>query len=228
MGNNQDKEIENPYTSLQKGWSDKLQKAERRNGVFAFSLCVSTLALVASVLGNVYLSVFRAPIPYVLQVDANQRAVYAGHLTARTEEVKEEWIPSQLISFVERWRTVTPDNTMQKRMITNLYCMVTDRGQSFERLNEYFKDDNNNPFELNTEVTINTRVSSILKQTTNSWIVEWEETTRSLDGRIIDDPITYKVNLYIGKSEPSSDCYEGNPLGLYVRQLEWTRVQKVS
>lgn len=228
MNKKQEEDNDNPYTALQKGWTDKLQKAERRNNVSAFALCLLSVGLMASVFGNVYLSVFRAPVPYVLQVDENQRAVYAGHLTASSERVKEEWIPSQLIQFVERWRTVTPDNTLQKRMITNLYCMVNENGQSQEKLNEYFQQDKNNPFELNTEVSISTQISSILKQTANTWIVEWIETTRGMDGRIIDEPLTYKVNLYLAKGEPTGDCFEGNPLGLYVKQMEWTRVQKVS
>lgn len=228
MDTKNNSENENPYASLQKAWTDKLQKAERKNGVFVLALCFLVIALLGSVTGNIYLSVFRQPVPYVLQVDENQRAVYAGHLTASTERVKEEWIPSQLISFVENWRTVTPDNTLQKRMIGNLYCMVHDNSQSKQRLNEYFQEDKNNPFEINTEVSINTQISSILKQTSNTWIVEWVETTRTMDGKVTGEPIVYKVNLLLAKGEPTTNCFEGNPLGLYVRQLDWTRVQKVS
>lgn len=219
---------ENPYTALQKGWTDKLQRAERRNSQFAFGMFLLVLALFVSVTGNVYLSVFRSPVPYVLKVDEMNRATYAGHLTAENGAIKEDWVPSQLISFVENWRTVTPDNTLQKRMITNLYCMVNETDQSKERLNEYFREKKNNPFELNTKVSINTQISSILKQTSNTWIVEWTETVRELNGRVIEKPRTYKVNLLLGKGQPTNDCYEGNPLGLYVKQLDWTTVQKVS
>lgn len=113
-------------------------------------------------------------------------------------------------------------------MITHLYCMVNDSDQSRERLNEYFRQKKNNPFELNTKVTINTSISSILKQTSNTWIVEWTETVRELNGRVRDKPTTYKVNLLLAKGKPTDDCYEGNPLGLYIRQLDWTGVQTVS
>ena len=80
----------------------------------------------------------------------------------------------------------------------------------------------------NTSVSINTQISSILKQTASTWIVEWTETVRELDGRIKGDVRTYKVNLLLAKGQPTNDCYEGNPLGLYVTQLDWATVQKVS
>ena len=172
---------ENPYTSLQKAWSDKLQQAERRNSVFALAIFVETAALVCCVLAVIYLSLFRSPTPYVLKIDDTNRVSFGGLLERTDSDIKAEWIPSQLIAFVQNWRTVTPDNTLQKRMITDLYCMLPENAQSLQRFNEYFRDDKHNPFEINTTVSVNARISSILRQTASSWIVEWTETVRAMD-----------------------------------------------
>ena len=160
----------------------------------------------------------------MLKVDEASRVSFGG-LLARDLSVTDELIPSQIMDFVERWRTVTPDNTMQKRLVTRLYCMVTDRAPSRERLNEYFRDDANDPFERNENLSVSTEIRQVSKLAGATWQVEWYETTRAHDGRIEGDraDVERDADRRAGAGRPS--CLEGNPLGLYVQELSWTRAR---
>lgn len=214
---------DNPYTQLERGWTDQLQKAQRRNTAAMGANVLLTIALVSSVFLNFYLALFREPVPYVLELDSHKRVNFGGYLT-QSSPLKDEYIPSQLINFVESWRTVTPDNTMQKKLATRLYCMLPSNSASITKMNEYFRDKKNNPFEINTQYSVATEIKSILRQTGQTWAVEWRETIRTLDGKIDSEPKLYKVLMVLSKAKPGQECMEGNPLGLYVSQLNWTTV----
>ena len=212
------------YLSLQRAWSDKLQQADARNRAQLALIAILAMGLVALAGGVLYLAVFRAPTPYVLEVDEVSGVRFGGFLDTDLS-VTDELIPSQIMGFVERWRAVTPDNTMQKRLVTRLYCMVSERAPARARLNEYFRDDANNPFERNENLSVSTEIRQVSKLAGATWQVEWYETTRAHDGLVVGDRQTYKATLIVEKGAVDPTCLEGNPLGLYVQELSWTRAR---
>ena len=212
------------YTSLVRGWTDKRQqdRAQIRAQLALIAMLSTGLVVLAGAV--LYLAVFRAPTPYVLEVDEVSGVRFGGFLDTDLS-VTDELVPSQIMGFVERWRTVTPDNTMQKRLVTRLYCMVSARAPARERLNEYFRDDANNPFERNENLSVTTEIRQVSKLAGATWQVEWYETTRAHDGLVVGDRQTFKATLIVEKGAVDTACLEGNPLGLYVQELSWTRAR---
>ena len=212
------------YVSLERAWTDRRQQDRaqiRGQLVLIAMLSTGLVALAGAVL---WLAVFRAPTPYVLKVDEVSGVSFGGFLDTDLS-VTDELIPSQIMDFVERWRTVTPDNTMQKRLVTRLYCMVSARAPARERLNGYFRDDANNPFERNENLSVSTEIRQVSKLAGATWQVEWYETTRAHDGLVVGERQTFKATLIVEKGAIDATCLEGNPLGLYVQELSWTRAR---
>ena len=212
------------FRSLEHDWTDKLQKERHRNRALTAAVVMLALTLVPFAAAVLYLALFRVPEPYVLQVDDRNAVSFGGRLSDDFS-ITDEMIPSQLMAFVENWRTVTPDNTQQKRRVSRLYCMVTDRAPARERLNEYFRDSANDPFERNVNLSVTTEIRQISKLSGATWQVEWYETTRAHDGRIEGDRATWRATLIAEQGRVQPACLEGNPLGIYVQELNWTQAR---
>jgi len=219
-----EEEVGADYTSLQHSWTDQLQKSKNRERVLIGTVGLLVVALVLFAVAVLYLALFRAPKPYVLKVDEANNVSLAGYLEDGFS-ITDEMIPSQIMRFVENWRTVTPDNTQQKRMATRLFCMVTDRAPARSELIEYFRTPSNDPFERNRNASVTTDIRQISKLSGSTWQVEWYETKRAHDGRVEGDRQTWRATMIVepGKTQPV--CLEGNPLGLYVQQLNWTQAR---
>ncbi len=212
------------FRSLEHDWTDKLQKERHRNRALTAAIAVLALVLALFAAALLYLALFRGPEPYVLEVDESGKVSFGGRLSSDFS-VTDEMIPSQLMDFVENWRTVTPDNTQQKRRIARLYCMVTDRAPSRERLNEYFREPQNDPFKRNVNLSVTTEIRQISKLSGATWQVEWYETTRAHDGRIEGERATWRATLIAEQGRVQPACLEGNPLGIYVQELNWTQAR---
>ena len=214
-----------PFDQLKTGaWSNELVRAKRQlSGQVTANVFLSFIVLILTLL-VVYLAFFRQPKPYVLEVDTTGAVAFKGFI--EQEMVSgEKFIPSQLMAFVENWRTVTPDNTMQKRNIKRLYCMAPKASSTFNKLNEYFRTSGNDPFKKNENGSVWTQTRQVSKLAGNTYQIEWYETERLHDGSIVGSPSLHKATMIIEQRSIDTDCIEGNPLGIYVMDLNWTIVQ---
>lgn len=215
---------EPPFDQLNPGaWRDETTRAKRQlSGQVTANVILASICFLLTVL-LVYLAFFRQPKPYVLEVDQSGAVTFSGFLE-QGDLSAEKYIPSQIISFVEHWRTVTPDNTMQKRYIKRLYCKVPRRAPAYHKLNEYFRTPGNDPWDKNDSSSVSTRMRSISKLAGSTYQVEWYETERQHDGVVFGAPTHHKATMIIEQRTVDTDCIEGNPLGVYVMDLDWTLV----
>ena len=213
-----------PFEELQRGYRDDLSQYRKQLNTSMLLNVAMGLALVGSAAAIVYLAAFRLPAMHVVEVDGNNNVRYAGEVSAQ-RVLGDEFLPSQIMSFIENWRIVTPDNTMQKLNINRLYCMVPKQSSAFTKMNDYFRTPANDPFERNTDLSVSTRIRQISKLSGSTWQAEWYETTREHDGRIVEDKTPMKATLIIDRNKVESECWEGNPLGMYVMDVNWTNVR---
>ena len=210
--------------SLRSGYSSKTSQLNSRlNKQIAVNGMLS-LAVVALTAATLYLAVFRTTDPYVLEVDENNNVSYGGPLTS-TLQMGDEYTAPELGEFIEYWRTVTPDNTMQKRNITRLYCMIPKGSVTETKMNGYFTNDQNDPFVKNKNLSVATRIRQISKLDGSTWQVEWYETSRSHDGTVIAENSLVKGTMIVEKTKPDPNCREGNPLGVYIMDINWTNIR---
>jgi len=182
-----------------------------------------SIAIVMLVISNTYFAMFRQPRDYVIEVDSLNRVTYGGALDAQIVNW-EPYLPNEIIRFTENWRMVTGDNTMQKRAAQRLYCMLIPETASSTRMDEYYKDPSNNPFEVNQEFTRTISMRNILQQSERTWQVEFAETTRLHNGEVVGEERIYKTQMVISRGEPRQSCMETNPLGIYVTDINWSNV----
>ncbi len=213
-----------PFDELQHGYRDDVSRYRKQLASSMLLNVVMGIALAGTAAAVVYLAAFRLPPTYVLEVDGDNNVRFAGEITAQ-QVLGDEYLPSQIMSFIENWRTVTPDNTMQKRIITRLYCMVPKRALTFAKMNDFFREPANDPFERNKNLSVSTRIRQISKLSGSTWQAEWYETTREHDGNIVEDRTPMKATMIIDRNKVGSDCMEGNPLGMYVMDVNWTKVR---
>lgn len=212
------------YTSLSRGWSDKLQQAEARGKTQSALIALLSLALVIVSLAAIYFAAFRQPLPYVLRVDEVNGVSFGGYLEGGFEG-GEELTPSQLMAFVEHWRTVTPDNTQQKRYVTRLYCMASVNAPARDALNDYFRTPANDPFVRNRNTSVSTEMRQVSRLAGATWQIEWYETLREHDGMVSGERQTFRATMIVERGPVDRACIEANPLGLYVQDLSWVQVR---
>lgn len=214
-------EEENPYAALARGWSQRLKKLERQNGALVITLLFMGLAIAALGASTLYLAFFRDPAPYVVHMNDENRVTFGGYLTERLTD-RDDMIPSELIDFVEFWRSVTPDNAMQQKLVRRLHCMVPERSPAYDEMRDYYTDAESDPFKRNRRVSVEPRVATILKVTGQTWTVEWEEIARSHSGELLGDPVPFRANVIVSRGTPDDKCRQSNPAGVYVNQMSWT------
>lgn len=216
----------NPYTELgakESGSTNPALKAHKQIIAAHTVIFIMSIAIVTLVISNIYFAVFKQPRDYVLEVDSQNRVIYGGALDAQLVSW-EPYIPNEIIRFIENWRMVTGDNTMQKRAASRLYCMLIPETAASTRMDEYYRAPENNPFEINQEHTRTVNMRTILQQSERTWHVEFSEITRNHNGDIVGDEEVFKSQMVISRGEARQSCMENNPLGIYVTDMNWSNV----
>ena len=216
---------DNPYTELGRGRGTSnvaLKQHKQLLAAYSAIFCLS-LAIVGLVASNVYFAVFKQPRDYILEVDGLNRVTYGGALDAQLHNI-DPYMPNEIIRFIENWRIVTGDNTMQKIAANRLYCMMIPESAASTRMNDYYKDPTNNPFEVNTNRTRTINMRNILQHSEKTWHVEFIETTRNHNGDIMGEAARFKAQMIISRGTPRDSCMETNPLGVYVTDINWSSV----
>lgn len=215
----------NPYTELGSkpaGSTNPALKAHKQIIAAQTVIFFMSIAIVVLAMSNVYFAVIKQPRDYVLEVDSQNRVTYGGALDAHIVKW-EAYMPNVIISYIENWRTVTGDNTMQKIAANRLYCMLIPETAASTRIDDYYKDPVNNPFEVNKEKTRTVNMRNILQQSEKTWHVEFAETTRNHNGDVMGRE-RFKAQMVVTRGEPRESCMESNPLGIYITDINWSSV----
>lgn len=215
----------NPFTDLGKrrSSSDPVSKQHKLLIASYTVIFFMSLAIVALVMSNIYFAVFRQPLNHVLEVDKENRVTYGGALDSKLVNI-DPYMPNEIIRYIENWRTVTGDNTMQKIAANRLYCMMIPETAASTRMDNYYRDPSNNPFEVNKQATRTVSIRNILQQTEKTWQVEFSETSRNHNGEVMGKPTVFKAQMVISRGTPRDACRRNNPLGTYVTDINWSNV----
>ncbi len=218
-------DLSNPYIELgEKGGASDVQSRQHKQLIAANTvIVVLSLVIVCLLISNVYFAVLRQPRDYVLEVDSRNRVSYGGALDTTLQSI-DPYVPSEIIRFVENWRMVTGDNAMQKIAAKRLYCMLIPDTAAANRIDAYYQNAINNPFEINKKSTRTVSLRNILQQTERTWQVEFTQTLRNHSGEVIGNEERLKAQLVISRGAPRDSCLESNPLGTYITDINWSMV----
>lgn len=182
------------------------------------------LLLLQGILVAAYVSLAsRARItPYVVEVDRHGRALALGPVEPLTR-TDERFLRYQLSLFVRDLRTVSADPATQRDLLYRAYAHVDGTARTF--LDQYFTRPGNDPRLLARQLVRTVYVTAVLPvPDSTSWRVQWEEheTPRNFGSPSVS---AWEAYLTVRIVPPqTTDVIHNNPLGLYVTEINWTRV----
>lgn len=215
---------ETPYQRARQEWDRRMgastvQAANWRRSTFGligllFFACAAIL----------YLGAQPKLVPQIIEVDKLGEPKYLG---PADRTALREWKPStpsiqyHLRRFVSDTREISSDATVLKRNWFDAYKLVTPNGAN--ELNAYVRD--SKPFEqLQARVRVTLQVNVVVPISTDTWQVDWTETTWDDHGNPTDTAAWRGAFHVLVRIPDSTDELVSNPLGLYVDELHWARL----
>ncbi len=210
-----------PYLNGRQEWleryGDYISQAKNWR-LFAF-FCVIVALL--SIGGNVVQASHYKVVPYVVEVDRLGK-VQAVAQAENALKSPQRLIQAEIATFISNWRTVTPDLSLQRKMVERLSHFMA--GAAKGELRQWFSQ--NNPYERAREGKIvQIEVKGLpLAVSSDSWRVEWRETTRNHTGALLDQT-SYEATVTIKIEHPTDEAkIIANPGGIYITGISASKI----
>lgn len=202
------------------GWDNRFGNLvlARRNWQL---LAVSLLALVFFETAALFLLGRQSKVvPYVVEVDKFGAVANFGP-AEQLRRVDERLVRSLLSHWIWNTRSVVADPSAQRVLITRSYAYLTQSAEG--PVNQHLRE--NNPYASDLHVQV--QVESVLRLGEDSWQVEWAE-TRGAPGSSGARRSQWRAALRTELREiESADTLAENPLGLYITDVNWTRLKEL-
>lgn len=210
---------ESPFLRARNEWDNRLM--DLATSRYNWMIFASALLLLNALLGCalVWQAGRSKVVPYVVEVDRHGQAVAFGPAEV-IEEPHERLYRYFLSVFIRDLRTVSGDHQAQRRSLANAYALL--REPALGRVNDYLR--RNNPFDPD-RTTANVQVTSVLQIADSTWQIQWTETAYSRDGRRLREELWQAAVKTVFAPPTTSEALLSNPLGLFVQELDWTRIR---
>ena len=226
-GGRRPEESENPYLAARRTWNDHVGGvvASRQMAMLGGVLCL--LIALAAVGGMTYIGSQSRFIPMVVQVDK-----LGQHAAAMTLDPAQPADPRVVRASVAAWiadaRLVTPDVALQRKAVLRVYAMLAPNEAATTKMNEWLNGaETSSPFKRAANETVSIEVETTLRQTGETWQVDWIETTRDRQGALKSAPQRWRALVTVYTVEATPDTTEeqmrDNPLGIHVRDFTWSK-----
>ena len=120
---------------------------------------------------------------------------------------------------------------LQRRAIFRVYAKLSPADPATIKMGEWMKQggEESSPFDRATREMVSTQINSVLPQSPDTWQVDWLETVRDRQGVPQGDPVAMRALVTVYTAAPTTTTTEEqmrmNPLGIYVRDFSWSRLQ---
>ena len=209
------------YLAARDEWNERYRDLilAARNWRF-LAVTASVVALVA-VLGLIVIGAKPRVVPYIVAVDNLGKVVSQG--TAVQASVADDRLKrAALWSWVQDWRMVSSDATVEKNAIERVYAQIGNGTPAAIRISEAYRDES--PLKLAQTETVSVNVRALYASSKDSYEVEWTETTFDLKGEQVGTQ-NYKGVITISIHPPADEALARvNPLGIYVTNVSWSKV----
>ncbi|SDP02020.1 type IV secretion system protein [Desulforhopalus singaporensis] len=207
-------EKNNHYLAGKRAWAEVYGSfIEERNRWRMIALVAVTVTLLLGV-ANIWQLTQAKIIPYVVEVDRAGRV--SGASAATAIDSREEVIQYSLASFINAWRTVTADISLQEKYVKQASFVSV--GAAKGTLGQWYTQ--NNPYNSSQKKLVEVRITRLpLYVSGDTWSAEWEEITRNHQGEI-QVRKTYTANLVIKRKTPETQTeILRNAAGIYVSEV---------
>ena len=213
---------ENPFGRVKAEWNEVFASAiiAQRNWQIVALL---ELAVILVLGVGLILSLSQSKVvPYIVEVDQLGRAAAVAP-AVQAKVTDDRVIRAHLYRFIELARSIITDSQAMRKSLGEAYRMVTPTVKR-NFLDDYYR--NNNPFELATQLSRQVVPLAFLKQSDNTFILEWKEIDRDLANKAIVET-HWKALMTIAQMPPDSqrkmELDPSNPFGIFITSLSWSK-----
>ena len=217
-------EVENPFLAARRTWNEHVGAVVSSRQTWQVVGILSLLIVLAAVGGLIHIGSQSKFVPYVVEVDKLGQAVAVAP-AQRAAAVDQRVVHASVASFVSDARLVTPDVALQRKCVFKAYSMLAPNDPATPKMNEWLNGTpDSSPFKRAEKEMVSVEIKTVIPQTPDTWQVEWEETTRSTSGAIINK-LRWKANLTLAFNPPTNERQiRVNPIGLFITDLSWSQV----
>ena len=216
----------NPFLDTRRAWNGVWEESlanARRWRMIAFVL----LALLGiAVYGLINLGSQPKAIPYIVEVNKLGEVAYAGRL--EPAHADSNVIKASIASFIADLRLVTPDAGLQAEAVNRVYAYNSKGDPALGRVNSFYgATKESSPYVRAQDEIVSVAIDDVLPTSQNTWQVDWSETTRDRKG---EKAVTAKwrglvtIVLVPPSASTSETQLRRNPLGVYVQDVAWSRL----
>lgn len=217
---------DNPYLNARRTLNEYNGAIIGSRQIWQAIALICLMIAVGAVGGGIYFASQSTFIPYVVEVDKLGQAV-AVRRAERASAIDERIVHASLAAFVRDVRIVSFDRAAQNDAIWRAYAMLQNSDPATTKITEYMRDPVTNPAKRAEEVSVGIEIVSVLRQTEETWEVDWVERVWTRQG-IREGQYRMRGLLTIYFVPPTSSTTEEeirmNPLGMYVRDFTWSRI----
>lgn len=210
---------ENPYLAARQEWNERYGSYVRAARAWRIVGMTSLLMAVIGFSYALYQSTQVKLVPYIVEVDKLGTAASAG-FPQQIEYADARVVRATLGSFVSNFRSVTPDAVVQKQYIDRTYALLRTSDPATEKINAWFRG--NSPFDRALTRTVAVEITNIVPLSNQTYQVDWTEFQRDRQGKEL---VTrrYRGIATVTLTPPQDEAViRLNPIGLYLRDFEWT------
>jgi type IV secretion system protein TrbF len=206
-----------PYQRAAQEWDDRIGSARVQAHNWRL-MAFGTLLLASGLAAALVWSDARNGVtPYVVEVDrlGETRAVGPAIEGYQPKDAEIAW---HLARFVTNVRSLSFDPVLVRRSWLEAYDYVS--GRAARVLDEFART--NDPFAQIGNRTVAVDVTSVVRATDESYQVKWEERAYER-GNLVSTTHWTAILAIMVEPPRNADRLRRNPLGLYVRDLSWSR-----
>jgi len=222
--------LDNPYLTARRTWNEQVGSLVSAKQTWQVIGILSMLLALAAIGGVIYIGSQSKFIPYVVEVDKFGQSRAQGAVEAAS--IADARVMRALVAdFIQDARMVTPDMALQKRAVLWLYAHLASGDPARAKMDDWLNGSaESNPFKRAEKELVSVDIRSTIAQTETTWQVEWTETTRDRKGALQGSPAVWRalvtVRLAEVNNQTTDEQLRANPLGLYVQDFSWSRVQQ--
>lgn len=210
---------DNPYLAARQEWSERYGSYVKAAAAWRLVGIVSLVMAVTGFSYALYLSTEVRLVPYIVQVDKLGTAVNAG-FPQQIDYADARVVRATLGSFVSSFRSVTPDAVVQKQYIDRTYALLRSPDPATEKINAWFRG--NSPFEKAKTSTVSIEVNNIVALSSQTYQTDWTEYERDRQGKEVGTR-RFRGIATVTITPPQDEAtIRLNPIGLYVKDFDWT------
>ena len=210
-----------PYLAARDEWNERYRDLIVAARNWRLLAVTSSVVALVAVLGLIVIGAKPKVIPYIVAVDNLGKVVSQG--TAVQASVADDRLKrAALWSWVQDWRMVSSDATVEKNAIERVYAQIGNGTPAAIRISDAYRD--GSPLKLAQTETVSVNVHALYASSKDSYEVEWTETTFDLKGEQIGTQ-NLKGVITISIHPPEDEgLARVNPLGIYVTNVSWSKV----